>query len=164
MLGLRRDVCAMLSEVPPEVSLGRGTGRVLDNGAQVTVYSVLGRDLIRIETVRPHPTDDGAQLALGFFLTHEGADTLRELIGAVLCRECPPAEPAPHRDSPDQALLAAYRGLWSRIPAGLRNRMEHALLCWAPVPIEDAYRREMAEREESPDWRPTLGEDIADPG
>ena len=55
-------------------------------------------------------------------------------------------------------LLAAYRGLWCRIPERERMRMENIMLQWAPYSLTTAYRREMQERESSPDWKPSLGD------
>ena len=55
-------------------------------------------------------------------------------------------------------LLAVYRGLWCRIPERERQRMENIMLQWAPRNLTDAYRKEMQERESSPDWKPSLGD------
>ena len=58
---------------------------------------------------------------------------------------------------PQSLLLAAYRGLWSRIPQTDRLRMENIMLQWAPEDLCTTYRQEMAARESSPDWKPSLG-------
>ena len=55
-------------------------------------------------------------------------------------------------------LLAVYRGLWCRIPERERQRMENIMLQWAPGNLTDAYRKEMQDRESSPDWKPSLGD------